>query len=45
MRAKSANTTFFCETTEGVLQAIALIELAKQAGSSPWTSSGAAGPC
>jgi ATP-dependent Lhr-like helicase len=24
-----ANTTFFCETTEGVLQAIALIELAK----------------
>jgi ATP-dependent Lhr-like helicase len=25
-----ANTTFFCETSEGVLQAIALIELAKQ---------------
>ena len=24
-----ANTTFFCETTEGVLQAIALVELAK----------------
>lgn len=24
-----ANTTFFCETTEGVLQAVALIELAK----------------
>ena len=24
-----ANTTFFCETAEGVLQAIALIELAK----------------
>ena len=26
---QAANTTFFCETTEGVLQAIALIELAK----------------
>ena len=26
---QSANTTFFCETTEGVLRAIALIELAK----------------
>jgi ATP-dependent helicase Lhr and Lhr-like helicase len=26
---QTANTTFFCETTEGVLQAIALIELAK----------------
>ncbi|MBU6162247.1 MAG: DEAD/DEAH box helicase [Myxococcales bacterium] len=26
---QSANTTFFCETTEGVLQAIALIELAR----------------
>ncbi|OIP37519.1 MAG: DEAD/DEAH box helicase [Deltaproteobacteria bacterium CG2_30_63_29] len=26
---KVANTTFFCETSEGVLQAIALIELAK----------------
>jgi ATP-dependent Lhr-like helicase len=26
---QSANTTFFCETTEGVLQAIALVELAK----------------
>jgi ATP-dependent Lhr-like helicase len=25
----SANTSFFCETTEGVLQAIALVELAK----------------
>ncbi|MCA9514875.1 MAG: DEAD/DEAH box helicase, partial [Myxococcales bacterium] len=24
-----ANTTFFCETTEGVLQAVALVELAK----------------
>ena len=24
-----ANTTFFCETTDGVLQAIALIELAR----------------
>lgn len=27
---QAANTTFFCETSEGVLQAIALIELAKQ---------------
>ncbi len=27
---KAANTTFFCETTEGVLQAVALIELAKR---------------
>ncbi len=27
---QAANTTFFCETTEGVLQAIALIELAKE---------------
>lgn len=26
---QAANTTFFCETTEGVLQAIALVELAK----------------
>ena len=26
---QAANTTFFCETTEGVLQAVALIELAK----------------
>ena len=26
---KAANTTFFCESTEGVLQALALIELAK----------------
>jgi len=26
---KAANTTFFCETTEGVLQSIALVELAK----------------
>ncbi len=26
---QAANTTFFCESTEGVLQAIALIELAK----------------
>ena len=26
---KAANTTFFCETDEGVLQAIALVELAK----------------
>ena len=26
---QTANTTFFCESTEGVLQAIALIELAK----------------
>jgi ATP-dependent Lhr-like helicase len=26
---QTANTTFFCETTEGVLQAVALIELAK----------------
>ena len=26
----AANTTFFCETAEGVVQAIALIELAKQ---------------
>ncbi len=26
---QAANTTFFCETTEGVLQAIALIELAR----------------
>ncbi len=26
---QSANTTFFCETSEGVLQAIALVELAK----------------
>jgi ATP-dependent Lhr-like helicase len=26
---QTANTTFFCETTEGVLQAIALIELAR----------------
>jgi ATP-dependent Lhr-like helicase len=26
---QAANTTFFCETTDGVLQAIALIELAK----------------
>lgn len=26
---QSANTSFFCETTEGVLQAIALVELAK----------------
>lgn len=26
---QAANTTFFCETTEGVLQALALIELAK----------------
>jgi len=26
---RAANTTFFCETSEGVLQAIALIELAK----------------
>ncbi len=26
---QTANTSFFCETTEGVLQAIALIELAK----------------
>ena len=25
-----ANTTFFCETTEGVLQAIALVELARR---------------
>jgi ATP-dependent helicase Lhr and Lhr-like helicase len=29
-RDKPANTTFFCETIEGVLQAIALIELAKK---------------
>lgn len=28
-QGQTANTTFFCETTEGVLQAIALIELAK----------------
>jgi ATP-dependent Lhr-like helicase len=27
---QAANTTFFCETTEGVLQAIALIELARR---------------
>jgi len=27
-----ANTTFFCETTDGVLQAIALIELVKSGG-------------
>ncbi len=27
---QAANTTFFCETTEGVLQAIALIELARE---------------
>ena len=27
---QAANTTFFCETTEGVLQAIALIELARK---------------
>jgi ATP-dependent helicase Lhr and Lhr-like helicase len=27
---QAANTTFFCETAEGVLQAIALIELAKK---------------
>ncbi|UPU37484.1 DEAD/DEAH box helicase [Geomonas paludis] len=26
---QAANTTFFCETTEGILQAIALVELAK----------------
>lgn len=26
---QASNTTFFCETTEGVLQAVALIELAK----------------
>jgi ATP-dependent Lhr-like helicase len=26
---QAANTTFFCETTEGVLQAVALVELAK----------------
>ena len=26
---QAANTTFFCETTEGVVQAIALVELAK----------------
>jgi ATP-dependent helicase Lhr and Lhr-like helicase len=26
---QAANTTFFCETTEGVLQAVALIELAR----------------
>src|SRR5258705_9431938 len=26
---QAANTTFFCETTEGVLQSIALVELAK----------------
>jgi ATP-dependent helicase Lhr and Lhr-like helicase len=26
---QTANTTFFCETTEGVLQAVALVELAK----------------
>jgi ATP-dependent Lhr-like helicase len=26
---QTANTTFFCETTEGVLQAVALIELAR----------------
>lgn len=26
---QAANTTFFCETTEGVLQAIAVVELAK----------------
>lgn len=26
---QAANTTFFCETTEGVLQAIALVELAR----------------
>ena len=32
---QSANTTFFCETSEGVLQAIALIELAK----SQWVES------
>jgi ATP-dependent Lhr-like helicase len=28
-KARTATTTFFCETTEGVLQAAALIELAK----------------
>jgi ATP-dependent Lhr-like helicase len=27
---QAANTTFFCETTEGVLQAIALIDLARE---------------
>ena len=32
---QAANTSFFCETTEGVLQAIALIELAK----SSWVES------
>lgn len=26
---KASNTTFFCETTDGVLQAVALVELAK----------------
>lgn len=29
-RDNAANTTFFCETTEGVLQAIALVSLAKE---------------
>ncbi|MEZ4228793.1 MAG: DEAD/DEAH box helicase [Polyangiaceae bacterium] len=29
-RDKPANTNFFCETTEGVLQAIALVSLAKE---------------
>ena len=40
-----ANTTFFCELSEGVLQAIALIELAKSGWWKAWRSATAVGPC
>ena len=51
---QAANTTFFCETTEGVLQAVALTDLAKagwvesvpsQARTSRWRRSATEGVC